>query len=506
MPSYPSAGLTNIESSAGAAASLANANHQAFEYWKPDSSEAASRAAILAKDYKATELWQPQKSTTGSRAAALAAKDARSVDAWHPEATEAGNSAAGQAMRGHGLSAQVSSGFTAEGHNKALLAATGAMSGRKRSGSSPVTKSTYPDSENSAANALSAASFANKSSLRGAQARKDMTSSPLSATMDAAQLKNAAVTNLGREMYTSNPPVAPEVEEKNRQAGQRAAAISMAKQMYDVQQRAITQAQEVDRSDSHVAASYLHNRKQSENSMEESYQSPPQYANLQEAAQKLAAERLAKLHDEHAAYRNYYGTNVTSQSRLSVRNRPRRRASSDGSAHITDDKNSKPNRPEMSLIKENPAQTETQKRQIDRDLLMAAAQRNVKASMQSMDEKVFAETGRPSPAMVEDWDFKANARAKAASEARMVNHGKVNIGGGKYLDQSEIDEIAAKRVQPTLDEISEKAAIQRARDADLQRGEQERNRITAAKVQDERERNSKTKAEWKRFRGRVLSF
>lgn len=498
--------MTNIESSAEAAASLANANHQAFEYWKPDTSQAASRAAKVAKDYKATEVWQPPKTSSGSRAAALAAKDARSVEAWHPEATEAGNSAAGQAMRGNGLTSQASSSSTVGGHNKALLAATGAMSGRRRrSGSSPVTQSTYPDSENSAANALSAASFANKSSLRSVQARKDMTSSPLSATMDLAQLKNAAVTNLTREMYTSNPPVAPEVEEKNRQAGQRAAAISMAKQMYEIQQRAITQAQEVDRSDSHVAANYLHNRKQSTNSLEEPYKSP-QYVNLQEAAQKLAAERLAKLHDEHAAYRNYYGTNVSPQSRLSVRNRPRRRASSDGDTHIADGANSKPLVPEMSLIKENAVQVDAQKRQKDRDLLMAAAQRNVKASLQSMDEKVFAETGRPSPAMIEDWESKTNARAKAASEARMVNHGKVNIGGGKYLDQSEIDEIAAKRVQPTLDEISEKAAIQRARDAEIQREEQERNRNAAAKVQEEKERNTKTKTEWKRFRGIALEF
>ena len=445
LPSYPTAGLMNNESSAEAAASLANANHQYFEHWKPDASETASKAAVLAKDYRSTDLWQPQRSSAGSRAAALAAKDVRSVDVWHPEATEAGNSAAGQAMRGNGLSSPARSGFTAERPNKALLAATGAMSGgRKRSGSSPIKKSTYPDSENSAANALSAASFANKSSLRLSQVRRDVTTSPSSASMDAARLQAAAVTNLPREMYTSNPPVAPEVEEKNRQAGQRAAAISMAKQMYDIQQRAITQAQEEDRSDSHMAASYLHNRKQSAILMEEAYQSPPQYANLQEAAQRLAAERLAKLHDEHAAYRNYYGTNVTSQSRLSVRNRPRRRASSDGGAHTPDDNSSKLSRPDVSFTNERSAQLDAKKRQKDRDLLMAAAQRNVKASMQSMDERVFSETGRPSPAMVEDWESKANARAKAASEARLVNHGKVNIGGGKYLDQSEIDEIAAK--------------------------------------------------------------
>lgn len=502
MPSYPTAGLANIESSAEAAASLANAHHQDFEHWKPDTSEAATKAALLAKDYKSSELWQPQRSSAGSRAAALAAKDTRSVDVWHPAATQAGNSAAGQAMRGSGLKSPLSTNATVEGVNKALLAATGAMtSGRQRSGSSPITKSAYPDSENSAANALSAASFANKSSLRMTQGRKDAASSLQSANADAAWLQKAAVTNLPREMYTSNPPVAPEVEEKNRQAGQRAAAISMAKQMYEMQQKAIAQAQEAEKSDSHVAANYLHNRKQSVNSIDEAYQSTPQYVNLQEAAQKLAAERLAKLHDEHAAYRNYYGTNVAPQSRLSVRNRPRRRASSEGASHTTEEIYSKLSHPEMSLSKENTAQVDAKKRQKDRDLLMAAAQRNVKASMQSMDEKVFAETGRPSPTMVEDWEQKANARAKAASKARMVNHGKINIGGGKYLDQSEIDEIAAKRVQPTLDEISEKAALQRARDAELQHEEQERNRTAAAQNQSEKERNKNSKAEWKRFRG-----
>jgi hypothetical protein len=504
LPSYPTAGLTNIGSSAEAAASLANANHHDFDHWKPDTSEAASKAAMLAKDFKPPESWQYQTSSTGSRAAALAAADTRNVSVWHPEATEAGNLAAGQAMRGIGLAPQPSIGVTAEGNRKALLAATGAMSNRRRrSGSTPTAKSTYPDSENSAANALSAASFANKSSQKVGHGRMDTTSPLFSPATDGARLQTAAVTNLSREMYTSNPPVTPEVEEKNRQAVQRAAAISMAKQMYEIQQRAIAQAQEADRSDSQLAASHLHKREQSGISAEEADQSSRQYVNLQEAAQKLAAERLAKLHDEHVAYRNYYGTHFASHSRLSVRNRPRRRASSDGVAHEVDDIKSKLARSDMSLTKHSSTQVDAKKRQNDRDLLMAAAQRNVKASMQSMDEKVFAETGRASQGMLEEWEMKANARAKAASEARMANHGKVNIGGGKYLEQSEIDQIAAKRVQPTLDEISERVAMQRARDAQIQHEEQERKLAAATKTQEERERSMKTKAEWKRFRGIV---
>lgn len=551
LPSYPTAGLTNLDSSAGAAASLANANHTAFEYWKPDPSvsankaanlakdykaapswhpdpsvsankaanvakdykaaplwhpdpsASANKAANLAKDYKAAPLWHPEASATGSKAAAVAAKDGGNVLVWRPEATQAGSSAAGQAMRAKGLSPQVDYGYTADGSKKALLAATGAMSSsRKRAGSSPTVKSSYPDSENSAANALSAATFANKP-LATSQPKTESSGGPAS-SIDAARIHNAAMTNLSREMYTSNPPVASEVEEKNRQAGLRAAAVSMAKQMYDVQQKAIERATGVDKPDSHHAASSVHNRKASV-STDDSHQSPPQYVNLQEAAQKLAAERLAKLHDEHAAYRSYYGASAAPQSRLSIRNRQRQRASSDGYANESDEDRSKQIRSEMSLFTNKVAQVDANKRQKDRDSLIAAAQRNVRASMHGMDERVFAETGKVSSAMMQSWETKAHARAEADSQARMANHGMVNIGGGRYLDQSEIDAIAAQKVQPTLNDISEKAEQARARDEQRRLEEQERNEIAAAKAQDDRERSLKTKEDWKHFKGRVLS-
>lgn len=525
LPSYPSAGLPNLESSAGAAASLANANKKTFEHWKPDPSasankaanlakdfkapplwhpdpsDSANKAANLAKDYKAPPLWHPDSSAAGSKAAVIAAKDGGNVQVWHPVATQAGSSAAGQAMRVKGLKPQGDNGHTAEGSRKALIAATDAMSsGRKRAGSSPVVKSNYPDSENSAANALSAANFANKPYVRVGQAKTNILGASTS-SIDAARIHNAAVTNLSREMYTSNPPVAPETEEKNRQAGLRAAAVSMAKQMYSIQQKAIEQATRGDKSDSQYAANSVHHRKASISSAEDSYQQPPQYMNLQEAAQKLAAERLAKLHDEHAEYRSYYGATTPPQSRLSLRGRQRRRASSDGPINESSDSRFKQSRPEASISNSQVAQNDITRRQKDRDSLMAAAQRNVRASMHGIDEKVFAETGKASPAMMQSWEAKARARAEADSKARMVNHGMVHIGAGKYLDQSEIDAIAAQRVQPTLNEIYANAEKQRARDEQVRLEDQERHEFAAAKVQDDKERSLKTKEEWKRFRG-----
>ncbi|KAL9006709.1 MAG: hypothetical protein Q9188_000583 [Gyalolechia gomerana] len=501
LPSFPITGLEHGEAGAGAAASLANANHKDFEYWKPGTSAPASKAAMAAKDYKPAPLWHPEESAAGSKAAHIAAKDGGHVNIWSPESTSAGSSAAGQAFRAKGLSPQVFGGATADDNKKALMAATGAMSGgRRRAGSSPVVPTpAYPDAANSAANALKAATSVSRSAARGSQTESPP---PVSSPIDAARIHNAAVTNLTREMYTANPPVAPEVEERKRQQGLRAAAVSMAKQMYDMQQRAIDEAANDGKGDSHYAAASVQNRRSASVASSEE-QSVPQYVNLQEAAQKLAAERLAKLHDEHAAYRNYYGATQPAQKRLSIRGRPRRRASSDGSTPQGDGERSKMIRNQMSLFKEEVAQVDAKKRQRDRDALLEAAQRNVRASMTGMDERVFNETGKASPAMQEDWEAKAKARAKADSDARMVNHGRVNIGGGKYLDQSEVDAIAAGRVQPTLDEITDKAEKQRARDEELRQQQEERERIAAEKTADQKERDLKTKEEWKRFRGKA---
>lgn len=431
----------------------------------------------------------------------MAQKEGAQVSIWRPEKTDAGNSAAGQAMRAKGLGPNVNYGVTEDGERKALLAATGAVSGsRKRSGSTPVVRSQYPDSENAASNALSAATLANRPPKKAPEPPPVPKGPPI----DAKKIHNAAVTNLSREMYTSNPPVAPEVDEHNRQAGLRAAAMSMAKQMYDVQQKAITEAADGKRPDSHYAATSVHNRPSSVASSEESHNAPPSYVNLQEAAQKLAAERLAKLNDEHAAYRSYYGQNATKpQSKLSMRGRQRRRASSDGASRGDDEERSKQIRSEMSLFQDKLAQVDAKKRQHDRASLLAAAQRNVRASMHGMDEKVFSETGKASPAMMEEWEAKAKARAEAESSARMTNHGKVNIGGGKYLDQSEVEAIAAAKVQPTLDEVNSKAEQQRARDERIRAEREERVRVTREKEEDQKIRDQLTKEEWQRFRGKL---
>lgn len=498
LPAFPVVGVADPASSAGGAATLANKNKKSFEHWKPGEIPAANKAALLAKDYQMAPLWHEELSAGASKAALQAAKEGGDVKIWRPSPTSVGNSAAGQAMRMKGLSPQLDYGHTDEGNRRALMAATQSMaSGRKRAGSTPDQRpASYPDSKNSASNALKAATSVSK---RGQPVPAATVSTGV--PIDAGKIHQAAITNLSREMYTSHPPVAPEVEEKNKQAGLRASAIAMAQQMYNVQQRAIEEAA-VDQSvaDSRYGATHAHNRPASVMSEEHA---PPQYANLQQAAQKLAAERLAKLHDEHAAYRTYYGTQAAPQGhKLSIRGRTRRRASSDGQAGEDDEERSKQIRSQMSLFTDKLAQVDNKKRQTDRESLLAAAQRNVRASMTAQDEKVFNETGKVSPAMMAEWESKAKAKAEAESSTRMVNHGKVNIGGGRYMDQSEIDAIAAAKVQPMIDEVTATAEKQRARDEELRQQQLERERIATEKQNDQKLRDQQTKEAWRRFKGK----
>lgn len=480
LPSYPSSGLRKNDSAAGAAASLGWANQKPFEHWKPDPSASASAAAMTAKDYKMKELWQPEQSAHGAKAALLAHKDGGKVDIWRPEADSPwSNSAASKAFKkfgAGGLSPVLDYGYTAIGRQGSLMAATGAMSeSRKRAVSTPDPKpkiETYPDEANAVSNALSAATSAHRTQRRS----------------DASETGAIPYTTMSRDMYTSHPPLASEVEEKNHADTLRASAVAMAKGMYNLQQKQFEQTSHAQRG----ATAAAHHRKSS--SIPSDDMQPMRLNNLQEAAQKLAQERLAKLHDEHAQareyneYRDYYGGNSQPQSRLSIRGRTRRRAKSDP---LDDDKaQSNKIRAQMSLFSSNLSQVDAKKRAQDREALIAAAQRNVTKSLHGMDERVFKDTGKVAPSLLSEWEVKAHAAAQAKSATRMENYGKVHIGGGKFIDQSEVDAVARSNVQPVLDEINEKATVEHERQAAIKAEQEE----TARKAAERKQREKETKA------------
>ena len=452
---------------------------------------------MLAKDHKMKDLWQPEMSSAGSKAAMKAHREGGNLDLWHPSASSAGNSAAVLAMRNKGLSPQVDRGITDTARTNSLLAATKSHNmGRQRSGSTPVgPPAAYPDSGNSAKNALNAATVSHRLSTRNAPEGWD------SEANQAARIKNS---NMDPKMFGEHPPVQPEVDEQKHQAALRASAVSMAKQMYDYQNRAATPSDDSSPVGP-ASAETAHKRNQSSTSNQPDLkQEAMKYIHLQDAAYKLAQERLAKVESEMngpGRYREYYGYPDQSpkKSRLTIRGRGRKRASSEGdNFDNSDDENqARRIRSQMTQLSTAKSTVDDSQRQEDRARLLAAAEKRVHTRMHDMDEKVFQETGKVSQSMMDDWEAKALEKAEKDREERDRHPGKTHIGGGKWMDQADIEAIAAARLKPTLDEITDTAEKRRAHDEEIrrQRDEQETARMEQ-KIKDEQ-----TKEEFKQMKG-----
>lgn len=441
------------------------------------------------------ELWQPEQSAAGSKAAFLAAKDGGKVDLWQPQPTSVGNSAASLAMKKQGLGPNVDRGYTDASRNNSLLAATKSVSqGRQRAGSMPTARpANYPDSQNSGKNALNAASVSH---------RKGGPDGWGSESNQAARVKNI---HMDREMFGEHPPVEPEVAEAKHNAALRASAVSMAKSMMEYQNRQ-TAASESDTSSLRLGSSgaeTAHRRNQSSMSQPDLKEEAMKYIHLQDAAHKLAQERLAKVEKEmeHGKYREYYGYPGQSnrQSRFSVRGRQRKRASSEGDnlSDSDDEKQARRIRNQMSQLSTAQSTVDDKQRQEDRARLLAAAEKRVHARMHDMDEKVFQETGKVSQSMMDEWETKARERAEKDRAERAQHPGKTHIGGGKYMDQAEIEAIAAARLKPTLDELNDTAEKKRARDEEI-RIKQDR---METERMEEKMKDREMKAEFKRIKG-----
>lgn len=438
LPSFPSVGIEQ-DKSGNAAANIANQNHKAFEHWKPELSSNASKAALLAH------------------------KDGGKLNLWQPSSSDAGHSAAGLAMgKQKGLSPQVDYGYTDDGRKKALLAATLSTSMKPKPKAEPSSDpQRYPDAENASANALNAASVAHRPSTR-TSAEAPRVSSPAN---EAARLTHLQQGSVDPKMFTDHPPIGPD----HGSAALRGATASMAKDKSDKAKIA-----------AEVPATTLDAKAQAQN-----------YMHLQETAQKLAAERLAKLNPDSAqVYREHYGYGQEPKHKLSIRNR-KGRSSSEGQGDGDDRAGAKRIQNQMNKFNDELAGLDSKKRTQDRTSLMAAAEKAVKARMSGIDQDIFEQTGKVTPQMMEQWEAKARAKAAADSEKRMENHGLVHIGGGKYMDQAEIDAIAQGRMQPTLDEIAETAENRRARDEEI-RLDQEQRKAQALK---EKEREKETAEE-----------
>ncbi|ETR97919.1 hypothetical protein M419DRAFT_103955 [Trichoderma reesei RUT C-30] len=490
LPSFPSTGLSPGGAAASAAASLGWFTHKPVETWKPDKASSASAAAVLAKDYKMSPMWEPTMDGTGTKAAVLAvgsastayrqssvkkplydswgssaATQAFSANARRPEpepepatlTTSHGSSAATQAFQASRVqSAKAASSPPGSPREKSLVAAKGAMApsklgtprSRLRSYSQPQEPS-YPEATRASVSALNGASIAHRAAMN----------KPPPAVEDTGAIP---VTTMTRNMFTSHPPVKPEVDEQTDNERIHQSAVEMAKKMYR-QQQSRHEGDGLEAGTGETSANG--------------------YVDLQEAAYRQAQARLAKLQDEHdrnRRYHEYYGADKPLRRRFTIANKLRRRSASD--SDMEGRARSDLIRQQMTLFSSRLEQVDEEKRQRDREALYTAAQRNVKASLQGMDEKVYFETGKMNPTVLGDWQFRAQQAAQLRHDTRTEGEGRVDIGGGVFMDADEIDAIAARRVRPVLDNIHEKAEAERERVASARMEE------AANKAEAEREK------------------
>ena len=200
------------------------------------------------------------------------------------------------------------------------------------------------------------------------------------------------------------------------------------------------------------------------------------------------------MHDENAAFQEYYGTTQPPRPTLSVL---RKRASSD-----TDMEQSKEIRYQMSSLRTK-LDAVDEKRENDRSQLMEAARRNVDAAIQDMDQWVYTSTGRAPPSAWEKYEEVAEDRLKEEQQQQTQAEypDRVNIGAQRFIDMADVEAVARSRVQPTLDEIHDHAEKQRAKEMDERLDAEQRQRREAT----ERQREAELKTEEKRMRGK-LSF
>ncbi|RPB28866.1 hypothetical protein L211DRAFT_844922 [Terfezia boudieri ATCC MYA-4762] len=210
-------------------------------------------------------------------------------------------------------------------------------------------------------------------------------------------------------------------------------------------------------------------------------------ANLEEAARKAAARRLALLDQE------LYESGVFRRVRLPGYEISQRQS---GSLRRT-----------YSMREGVPMGSRRAPAEEGDDYinLLEVAKRNVSRRLARIDLQVADKKGL---SYHKDWDD----QAMRIAESRIQNtngfrttspglHGKIDIGGGRLVDAKEVERVALRNVQPVLEEITVKAEAERARVA-VERAEvEERKRLENL----EKEKNREVKEEKKNVKAAEIA-
>ncbi|KAK6529810.1 hypothetical protein TWF281_008969 [Arthrobotrys megalospora] len=484
LPSYPSRGVQNLEASAGKAASLAASQSKSPELWKPDRLPAAGTAASLANNIKSPEPWNPGPLPTAA-AAALLAGDSKPPEIWRPSTPSKSASQAAISVRQRAHTMPESKRSPPQSTPNALAAAGVANSPKKLSKPAPKSPPT-PAYDINKINALAA---------QNAQTRLSAASQPRSALPQSQTDRNmsdilrAASISMAKNMSKSPPPT---TSRPNMSSTTSMPPGSYYSHIPTSPKKVAHAEPKLNRKSSMQAASIaassdLH----SVLSGDSDDRQIKYYPHLEEAARKAASERLARLQAEHDRARKASGLPPSWQAGGKAPTGTRARSST---APSSTPKTAQPAKPAAATttaaaprrqpdatdyarsmkIKSDTAKLTKQINSVDKDrqardylALLAVAEKNVKARMQDLETKVAEDQGRVPKHLQAEWDAKAKMLSaeyeRKRAEESEKKKGKINMGGGLWYDQEDLERIARGNVQPILDEINVKAEKERAR-------------------------------------------
>ncbi|KAL2810590.1 hypothetical protein BJX63DRAFT_401651 [Aspergillus granulosus] len=312
--------------------------------------------------------------------------------------------------------------------------------------------------------------------------------------MNASRIQNI---QMDPKMFTATPPVAPELVEHRRRSIVEAASMSMAKDMYAAMELKEAGSTGLQRVPTRPRSQRSTSKSEAATLQQASTMMLHQALNLQDVAQKRAAEKLARLEDENAKYQNYYG--IERQPTRSSFVLRRRRDSNESEQFDAD--RSKEIRTQMTALRSR-LDAVDEKREKDRASLLELARKNVDATMQDMDKRMYAEGGR-SVAMQRYLDEKSQERAQKGLQELDTQYpadGKVNISAQRYVNMADVEDLARHRLQPTFDEIEDLAQTQKAREVEARLDEEQRQYHRVL----EREREADIEQEQRLHLGRSL--
>lgn len=195
--------------------------------------------------------------------------------------------------------------------------------------------------------------------------------------------------------------------------------------------------------------------------------------NLEEAARRKANERLSKIYLP-TSNTNLFAPKHTDSSAGGVAAAAAHMSSVEDTARLNRERQEK-----LSAVNQY-------------ESVMNLARERAQISLDKIEQEAFYKN----PLLNTQYYQEALAIAQEKGTARLEHHGKINIGGGVYMTQSDVDAIAERNVRPVLIEISEKAAAQRQADEDRRIAEEEeRKRVAEEKrLQQEQKAHDRRQA------------